>query len=121
MSKKFDLEERFIAFAADVMDFAETSPRTFSNDYLANQIIRSAGSSALNFGEMQGTGTDKDYINKGRIAFKELKETNINFRILKRRQVGQEEERERLIDENTQLIKILITLIKKRGNTSESF
>jgi four helix bundle protein len=119
MSKKFDLEERFIAFAADVMDFSETLPRTFSNDYLANQIIRSAGSSALNFGEMQGT--DKDYINKGRIVFKELKETNINFRILKRRQVGQEEERERLIDENTQLIKIIITLIKKRGNTSESF
>jgi hypothetical protein len=40
MSKKFDLEERFIVFAADVMDFAETISRSFSNDYLANQIIR---------------------------------------------------------------------------------
>jgi four helix bundle protein len=72
-SQQFDLEERFIVFAADVMDFAETLERSFSNDYLANQIIRSAGSSALNFGEMQGTGTDKDYLNKGRIAFNELK------------------------------------------------
>ena len=112
--KKFDLEERFIIFAADVMDFAETLPRSFSNDYLANQIIRSVGSSALNFGKMQGTGTDKDYINKGRIAFKELKETQINLRIMKRRKVGKEVNRETLLDENIQLIKILITLIKNR-------
>jgi four helix bundle protein len=114
MSKKFDLEERFIVFAADVMDFAETLPRNFSNDYLANQIIRSAGSSALNFGEMQGSGTDKDYVNKGRIAFKELKETQINFRIMERRNLGSHDKRDKLLDENTQLIKILITLIKNR-------
>ncbi|MDA9110889.1 four helix bundle protein [Bacteroidia bacterium] len=112
--KEFDLEEQFIVFAADIMDFSETFPRSFSNDYLANQIIRSAGSSALNFGEMQGAGTDKDYINKGRIAFKELKETHINLRIMKRRKVGEELNRESLLDENTQLIKILITLIKNR-------
>ena len=114
MDKKFDLEERFIIFAADVMDFAETLARSFSNDYLANQIIRSGGSFALNFGEMQGSETDKDYIKKGRIAFKELKETQINLRIMKRRKVGGEGIRETLLDENTQLIKILITLIKNR-------
>jgi len=117
MSKKFDLEDRFIEFAADIMDFAEKLPRSFSNDYLANQIIRSAGSSALNFGEMQGAGTDKDYINKGRIAFKELKETQINLRIMQRREVGLADIRGKLLDENTQLIKILITLIKNRGNS----
>jgi len=115
--KKFDLEERFIVFAADIMDFSETLPRSFSNDYLANQKIRSAGSSALNFGEMQGAGTDKDYFNKGRVAFKELKETQLNLRIMQRRNTGSKQERERLLDENTQLIKILITLIKNRGNS----
>lgn len=116
-NKKFDLEERFIVFAADVMGFTETISHSFSNDYLAKQIIRSAGSSALNFGEMQGAGTDKDYLNKGRIAFKELKETQINFRIMQRRNTGSKPERERLLDENTQLIKILITLINNRGNS----
>jgi four helix bundle protein len=68
----------------------------------------------FDFGEMQGTGTDKDYINKGRIAFKELKETQINFRIMERRNVGISDTRNKLLDENTQLIKILITLIKNR-------
>ena len=72
---KFDLEDRFIAFTGNTMNYAETLQRTFANDYLAKQIIRSSGSATLNFAEMQGTGTDKDYINKGNIAFKELKET----------------------------------------------
>jgi hypothetical protein len=36
---------------------------------------------------------------------------------MQRRNTGSKQERERLLDENTQLIKILITLIKNRGNS----
>jgi hypothetical protein len=36
---------------------------------------------------------------------------------MRRRDVGPEERREQLIDENTQLIKILITLIKNRRDS----
>mgnify|MGYP001036815363 CR=1 FL=1 len=110
---KFDLEDRFIAFTGNTMNYAETLQRTFANDYLAKQIIRSSGSATLNFAEMQGTGTDKDYINKGNIAFKELKETELNLKVMRFRNIGGDE-RDILLAESIELIKILRTLINKR-------
>lgn len=115
MSSKFDLEGRFVAYAANVMDFAEGLHGSYANDYLAKQIIRSAGGGALNFGEMQGAGSDKDYINKGNLSFKELKESELNLKILKFRGVGLPLT-EQLLGETIELIKILRTLINNRKN-----
>ena len=56
--------------------------RVTTGQYYGNQIMRSSGSSALNFGEAQGTNTDRDYINKASISLKELKESRVNLKIL---------------------------------------
>jgi len=50
---------------------------------LIKQLSRSVSSSALNYAEATGSGSDRDYANKVRIAYKEMRETKQNLEILK--------------------------------------
>ena len=68
--KKFDLTERLEDFAASIIVLYDKKPMSYAGDYLAKQLIRSSCSSALNYGEALGAGTDKDKINKLRICWK---------------------------------------------------
>ncbi|SDI38761.1 four helix bundle protein [Winogradskyella thalassocola] len=72
---KFDLTERLEDFAAAIIILYDKKPLSYAGDYLAKQLIRSSCSSALNYGEALGAGTDKDKINKLRISLKELRES----------------------------------------------
>ncbi|WP_273568144.1 four helix bundle protein [Maribacter halichondriae] len=83
MDKKFDLEDRLVDFAASAALFCTGLPNDPIGIYYSNQLLRSGGSSALNFGEAQGTNSDRDYINKSTISSKELKESRVNLKILK--------------------------------------
>lgn len=73
-TKPYDLEERLVNFAADTALFCKAMPNDFTGHYYGHQLLRLAGSSALNFGEMQGSQTDKDFKNEVTISLKELKE-----------------------------------------------
>jgi len=72
VDKKFELEDRLVDFAAAVVLFCKDLPSDMTGLYYGNQLLRSGGSSALNFGEAQGTNTDRDYINKAGVSLKEL-------------------------------------------------
>ena len=48
MEKKFDLEERLIEFAAQIILFTESMISSKSGNHLANQLLRSGTSPALN-------------------------------------------------------------------------
>ena len=50
MEKKFDLEERLIEFAAQLIHFTESMVSSKSGNHLANQLLRSGTSPALNYG-----------------------------------------------------------------------
>lgn len=113
-NKPYDLEERLVDFAADSALFCKAMPNDFTGQYYGHQLLRSAGSSALNFGEMQGAQTNKDFKNKATISLKELKESRINLKILSKIQYGKDLERGKLLDEVEQLIKIIATIIKNK-------
>ncbi len=112
--KKFDLEDRLVDFAANVALFCKDLPSDMTGHYYGNQLLRSGGSAALNFGEAQGTNTDKDYINKAGISLKELKESRVNLKILAKVNYGNESKKTHLLDEVEQLIKIIATIIKNK-------
>ncbi len=114
MEKKFDFIDRLVAFAGDVILFIEAMPKDTTGYYLFNQIMRSSGSVALNFAESQGAESDKDYIHKARIALKELRETQVNFKIMKHVNYGDSDRRTYLERESIELIKILTTIIKNK-------
>ncbi|WP_340156318.1 four helix bundle protein [uncultured Winogradskyella sp.] len=109
---KFDLTERLEDFAAAIIILYDKKPLSYAGDYLAKQLIRSSCSSALNYGEALGAGTDKDKINKLRISLKELRESQRNLNIQSKAQLFSEESLSKLKDENDQLIRIMVTRIK---------
>jgi len=113
-NKKYDLEDRLVEFAGNIVFFCKDLPNDRTGDYYGNQLLRSAGSAALNFGEAQGTNTQKDNINKLAISLKELKESRVNLRILSKVNYGESAKRENLLDEVEQLIKIIATIIKNK-------
>jgi len=78
-------------------------------------LLRSTGSSALNFGEAQGANTDKDYRNKASISLNELKESRVNLKILSKVDYGNASRRVELLDELEQLIRIIATIIKNKN------
>lgn len=57
---KFDLCDRLEDFAASIIKLYDKKPLSYAGDYLAKQLIRSSCSSALNYGEVLGDGTDED-------------------------------------------------------------
>ena len=111
--KKYDLDSRFEDFAASVIIIFQKQPKTFAGDYLAKQLIRSACSSALNFGEFEGARSDRDKANKLRIALKELRESLRNLNIQLKSKILELKEIESIRQENDELIRILVTLLKK--------
>ncbi len=60
MEKKYDLSGRLEDFAASIILLYDKKPLSFAGEYLAKQLIRSSCSSALNYGEALGAGTNKD-------------------------------------------------------------
>lgn len=116
MDKKYDLEDRLVNFAAEVAAFCKDLPSDMTGQYYGNQLLRSRGSSALNFGEAQGTNTNRDYINEASISLKELKESCVNLKILSKISYGSDDVRNQLLNEVEQLIKIIATVIKNKNN-----
>ena len=107
-----DLADRLEDFAAAIIKLYSKMPHSYAGQYLAQQIIRSSCSSALNYGEALGAGTSKDRINKLRISLKELRESLRNLRIQRKSDLLSVAQCELLERENDELIRIMVTLIK---------
>jgi four helix bundle protein len=85
--KKYDLEERLIAFAIQIINLTDQLPVTKAGSALGNQIVRSGTSPALNYGEAQSAESKKDFIHKLKIILKELRETHICLKIIQGSQI----------------------------------
>ena len=111
--KTFDLEDRLIDFAVQIIRIAESLPKTKVGNHVAGQIIRSGTSPAPNYGEAQSAESRADFIHKMKVSLKELRETKIWLLMIVRADlIKQTSKLESLIDENNQLISIFVTSIK---------
>lgn len=84
-NRKYDLEERLIVFAIKIMEIVEELPKTRAGNHTAGQLIRCGTSPAFNYGEVQSSESQKDFIHKIKVILKELRETNICLKICKRK------------------------------------
>lgn len=119
-SKKFDLEDRLVVYAGEVALFFEKLPKTFTCDYYGKQLVRSSGSTALNFGEFQGTISDKDYIHKITLSIKELKESRVSLRVLRYIKAYDLAVLDNILDETEQIIAIFSKIVINRQNKMNS-
>jgi len=85
MERKYDLEERLIDFASDIIDVGEALPKTFAGNHLGGQLIRSGTSPALHYGEAQGAESRNDFIHKMKVCLKGLRETLNCLRLINRK------------------------------------
>ena len=109
--KIFNLEDRLVRFAGECILFSRNLNKSFENEYYKNQLIRSSGSSSLNFGEAQGTITNKDFIFKVSLVIKELKESRNSLKILNYINEGDKNIRTFILNETEELIAITSKMI----------
>ena len=117
---KYDLEERLIQFAVDVILICGKIDGSFASQHLSKQLIRSATSSALNYGEAQSAESTRDFLHKMKLCLKELRESLVNLKIQKGADLIQNIERlELLMKENNELIAIFVSSIRTSQNKNK--
>ncbi len=119
MVQKFDIKDRTLDFATRIVRLTRLFPKDTGGMVLGKQLLRSGTSIGANLEEADGASTRKDFFNKISISRKEARETRywlkltINSELL--RSPTNIEETESLIEESTEIIKILSSIIKQKG------
>jgi four helix bundle protein len=117
MNKK-DLENRLIEFTVNVNECVVNLGKHPTVIHLKDQAIRSSTASALNYAEAQSAESKKDFIHKLGIVIKELRETQVNLRIMNRFSASSDEIIVKLIKENDELLAIFHkTIITAKKNS----
>lgn len=111
--KKYNLEERLIAFAILIMEISENIFTTKAGTHLADQMIRSGSNPALHYGEAQSAESRRDFIHKIKILLKELRETKANLKIVKLKPLTKRIDlADKAIQECNELIAIFVTSVQ---------
>ena len=111
-SKRYDLEDRTLAFARQIRDYLKDLPRSASNLEYSKQLIRSASSIGANYIEANEALSKKDFVMRIKISRKEAKES-IYWLNLAEPSSLKEGLRNDLINEATELMKIFSAIMRK--------
>lgn len=110
----YNLEDRTLEFAKATRVFVKRLPRCTSNLEDGKQVIRSSGSIGANYIEANEALSKKDFKMRMKISRKEAKETYYWLKLVDTGNDQQiEKERLNLLDEATQLLKIMSSIILK--------
>jgi len=112
-SKHYDLEERTLAFAKEVIGLVNTLPKTVANVEVMKQLVRSSGSVGANYIEANEALSKKDFGMRVKICRKEAKESRYWLKLIEVRNEDTEKRRQSLIDEATELMKIFGSIVEK--------
>ncbi len=109
---KYDLEDRLISFAIAVSEIVEQLPNTKLGNQIGNQMIRSGTAPALNYAEAMASESTRDFIHKLKIVLKELRETMVCLKIIRKKPLITDEILlDRVFGENNELISIFVKSI----------
>ena len=110
-----NLLDRLLEFSIRVIKFLRKVENTIEFKAIKYQLIKAATSSGANYEEAQGAASKPDFINKIRIALKEMREANYWLLVLNGvlENKSLKPELIELIDESEELKKILGSICKK--------
>ena len=109
----YDLEERLLNYAAEIIRLTESLPHTRAGNHIAGQLLRSGTSPLPNHGEAQAAESRDDFIHKLSICLKELRESRRWLRLILRVPLTSEVKKvEALVSETEELIRIFAKSIK---------
>lgn len=112
-SKHYDLEDRTLKFAKEIIGFVNESPKTMANLEIVKQAIRSSGSVGANYIEANESLGKKDFAMRIRICRKEAKESRYWLHLIEINAENLEKKRQVLINEITELMKIFGSIVEK--------
>jgi len=111
--KQYDLEERLLDYAANIIRLVERLPDTRAGNHVAGQLLRCGTSPLPNHGEAQAAESRKDFVHKFSICLKELRESRRWLRLARRVPlVKLPTEFDPLLEETEALNKIFATSIR---------
>ena len=110
--KQYDLEDRTLDFARAVISLTKDLPRSTANFEISKQLIRAAGSVGANYIEANEALGKKDFMMRVRISKKESKESRYWLRLIECCDTDVKK-RDDLIQEATELMKILGSILEK--------
>ena len=111
-SKRFDLEERTLVFAARTRDYVKRLPKGLTNFEIGKQLFRSAGSVGANYIEANEALGKKDFIMRIKISRKEAKETIFWLKLTEPSE-NNDKIRTQLIREANETMKIFGSIFRK--------
>ena len=111
---KYDLEERTFKFAGNVRQLGRRIEPSISNRADLYQLVKSSGSVGANYLEANNALSRKDFLMRARICLKEAKESGYWLQLLDLScsHIGVQQERNRLFQESTELVKIFSAIIR---------
>ena len=114
--RKFDLEDRLIDFSVMIIEISENLQNTPAGRHLSGQVVRSGTSPALQYGEAQSAESSADFIHKLKVLLKELRETFVSLKIIKRVALSSKSE---MVDKGLVECNELIAIFNKSIETAK--
>ncbi len=109
----FDLEERTLEFAKEVIKLCKKLPQNVINRELTAQLIRATGSVGANYREANDSLSKKDFSHRIKITRKEAKESYYWLELLKEANPEYKEDISKLLSEALELKKIFSSIADK--------
>jgi four helix bundle protein len=106
-----DLEDRLVDFAVRIGNVVGALPNTRLGRHISGQIVRSGTSPAPNYAEGCAAESRRDVVHKLSISLKELRETRIWLRIIRKAELLSADRLAELLDETDQLCRIIASSI----------
>jgi four helix bundle protein len=119
---KFDLNDRLIDFAVSTLALTDTMFNTRAGNHIANQLVRSCTSPALQYGEALSAESTRDFIHKLKVLLKELRESFNSLKIAAKVPLTDRKDMLKIAhDECSELIAIFVKSIEttRRNNLSK--
>jgi four helix bundle protein len=112
-NQEYDLEERLLNFASQIIELCDNPKSTFASQHIARQLIRSGTSPMANHGEAEASESTKNFIHKLSLSLKELRESNRWLKLLSRTSLPFNQSLvTQLLQESDQLIRIFVASIR---------
>ena len=111
--KPKSLEDRTELFALDVREFIRSLPKSVISIEDGKQLVRSSGSVGANYIEACESLSKKDFLLRIKICRKEARESRFWLRMFTNLTGAQTKVRDGLIQESTELLKILSSIVNR--------
>lgn len=115
--KKFDLEDRLVDYAVNMIEVVEALPETRVGNYISALLIGSSLLPSFNYAEVNGAPSRAAFINSMGILMKQLKESRNSLKIIERRKLLKDDVS---LDHLNTETEALIAIIGKSISTAKS-